>query len=151
MVFAFAQIAFERVSFVSGNGGSNNFGSANTTANIHSIHDSARHHSTGKLSGAKDKTIPPQLATFMGIMDNSMDNLASAVTNNKTLMDTLVTNNKCSPPKTPNSLPRTLHFLPPEPPTSLLDPPAHVTSTMPYRTKSARSGPSVCSDRPTAG
>ena len=89
-----AKLALKRVASVSVDGGSNNFGSANTTAVIHGIPDSACHHSTGHTAGAKDTTITTQLSAFMEILDNSMDNLASPVTNNKTVMDMLVTNNK---------------------------------------------------------
>ena len=89
-----AQLNLKHIARVSGDNGSNNFGSANTTADIHIIPDSARHHYTGRPAGAKYTIIPPQLATFMEILDNSMDIHASTVTNNKTVMYTLVTNNK---------------------------------------------------------
>ena len=89
-----AKLALKRVASVSVDGGSNNFGSANTTTVIHGIPDSACHHSTGHTAGAKDTTITAQLSAFMVMLDSSMDNLDSFVNNNKTMMDTLATNNK---------------------------------------------------------
>ena len=93
-VFMVSKLALKRVACVSVDGGSNNFGSDNTTAAIHGIPNSACHHYTGHFAGAKDTTITTQLSDFMGILNNSMDNLASPVTNNKMVIDTLVTNNK---------------------------------------------------------
>ena len=93
-VFMAAQIDLKRVARVSVGDSSNNLGSANTTTAIHGIPNSACQHSTGHPAGAKGTTTSPQLSDFMEILDNSMDNLASTVTNNKMVMDTLVTNNK---------------------------------------------------------
>ena len=61
-VFMVAQLDLKRVSRVSVNGGSKNFGSANTTYAIHGILNYSCHHSTGHSTGAKDTTIPPPLA-----------------------------------------------------------------------------------------